>query len=375
MTERIYYHDSYQTDIDAQVAAISEDNLRICLDQTVFYPTSGGQPHDLGILNGVRVVRVEEQDDRIWHELEAPQPEWQAGMRVQGQVDWVRRRDHMQQHTAQHLLSAVLAEEFGVATVSFHMGADYSTIDLEPLDKAQRVLEEATARANERIREGLGVSVSFENSRTAQGLRKPPAMEGTIRVVTIAGLDRSACGGTHVRTTGEIGSLLLGRTEKVRASLRVEFFAAARVEQEVKRRLEEAAAQEKALRARVEEAEKLNKKLQVELAERRGRERYAAGQRAWVEEVAELSESVRTEATAFVEGGGACAILYSLAKPSLLFAAEASLGVDCGKVLKEQLATRAGKGGGSARMAQGSLGGQPELLEVVAALRAATTRN
>lgn len=359
--------------MDAQIVAVSDDHLRICLDRTIFYPTSGGQPYDLGHLNGVPVVRVEEENDVIWHELGAAQADWQPGMTVRGVVDWARRRDHMQQHTAQHLFSAVLAEEFGVGTVSFHMGGEYATVDVEPMEKAQKVLEAAVERTNERIREGRAVRVSFEDSRTAQGLRKPPAIEGTIRVVTIEGLDRSACGGTHVRTTGEIGSLVVGKTEKVRTSLRVEFFAAARAEKEMKRRLAEAAQQEKALRARVEEAEKLSKKLQVELAERRGKERYAAGERIWVEELPELTDVIRTEANAFVGGAGAGVVLYSMGKKNLLFAAEAGLQVECGKLLREQVGSRGGKGGGTAQLAQGSVGGEAELEAVVAALRAALT--
>ena len=221
LTERLYYHDSYLWNFDATVTARSEDGLRIELDRTSFYPSSGGQPFDTGTVAGIEIVDVLEEDDHIIHVLGTPLgPEWPQ---VAGSIDSVRRLDHMRQHTGQHALSAVLEEEFGFKTVSFHMGADYSTIDIEPLTVSPAKLVDIERRANERILENASVSVSFEHSGTVVGLRKAPDREGLLRVVTIAGLDRSACGGTHVARTGEVGMILLGKTEKVRQSLRLSY--------------------------------------------------------------------------------------------------------------------------------------------------------
>src|SRR5581483_5652382 len=144
MTERLYYHDSYQTKFTASVVDASPDSLQIYLNQTAFYPTSGGQPFDLGTLGGIEVAEIVDEGDRIAHILRQPL----STRELAGVIDWQHRFDHMQQHTGQHLLSAVLVDLFDAATVSFHLGAEASTIDisraLEPAD-----LRRAELRANE----------------------------------------------------------------------------------------------------------------------------------------------------------------------------------------------------------------------------------
>ena len=147
---------------------------------------------------------------------------------VAGEIDWTRRFDHMQQHSGQHLLSAVFEELFGLHTVSFHLGAESATIDLEGGPVEPRTVLEAERRANQLVSENRAMDVRFEDASAAQGLRKPSEREGMLRIVSIDGLDRSACGGTHVRTTGEIGPILLRRTEKIRQSVRVEFVCGGR---------------------------------------------------------------------------------------------------------------------------------------------------
>src|SRR6202050_2038471 len=127
MTERLYYHDSYLRDFRGNIVEIADGGKRVYLDRTAFYPTSGGQPFDLGTLGGAAVREVIDEDDRIAHLLEAPV----AAGEVDARIDWDRRFDHMQQHTGQHLLSAVLVAGFGLPTVSFHLGQEISTIDLD----------------------------------------------------------------------------------------------------------------------------------------------------------------------------------------------------------------------------------------------------
>lgn len=231
-TERLYHTDAYQRSFGARVTAVTraqgEGGLRthVVLDRTAFYPTSGGQPHDTGTLSGVRVVDVLDVDDRIIHVLEGPASEQSltVGAEVQGTVDWDRRFDHMQQHTGQHVVSAVFLSVLGAETVSVHLG-ESSTLDLAlpalTPDDARRV-EEA---ANRIILENRPVTVRFIDAAEAAplGLRRPPHRTGMLRVVEVADCDRSACGGTHVRATAEIGPLALRRWERARGRLRVEF--------------------------------------------------------------------------------------------------------------------------------------------------------
>ncbi len=220
MTERLYYTDATLLTFDATVVTV--DGVRVVLDRTAFYPTSGGQPFDTGVLGEARVVDVIDGDDGIVHVLAAP-PRFAVGDTVRGTIDHARRRDHMQQHTGQHLLSAVFEDLFGAKTVSVHFGDVLSTIDFDADSLGAEKLAKGEARANALVAEARPVTVSFEDAATAQGLRKPSDRTGEIRIVTIAGTDRSACGGTHVATTAEIGAVLLRGTERMKGNVRVSF--------------------------------------------------------------------------------------------------------------------------------------------------------
>jgi alanyl-tRNA synthetase len=353
LTRRLYYHDSYLQRFDAQAVSVSEDGLRVVLDRSAFYPTSGGQPHDTGTLNGIPVLDVVDEDDRVVHVLSAPLI---IGP-VHGQLDWSRRLDHMQQHSGQHLLSAVAAEEFGLTTVSVHMGPGACTIDVEGATPGKDWLAQLERRANEQIYSNRLLSVSFEDAQSAQGLRKPSDRTGTLRIVSIAGLDRSACGGTHVRHTAEIGALLLGRTEKVRQALRVEFRCGLRVLEEARRR----ATLCEELQARLSEADKSARKALLELASWEGKELYrstgpnAQGLRLWTGTVDAFDDAARAKLSAFISSAGALAVLSDPNKSSLYFAASPELGIHCGKKLQALLAEVGGKGGGGPQMAQGSV--------------------
>ena len=226
-TDRLYYTDSYVREFRACVVESEAAGLRVALDRTAFYPTSGGQPFDLGTLGGARVIEVIDEEERVIHVLQSPLT---AGAEVEGRIDWARRFDHMQQHTGQHLLSAVFEELYAMPTVSFHLGAESSTIDLgaSSLDEARTTLDEArTAAVEERCAEiaaqARPVIVAVEDSGSAAGLRKESQRTGTLRIVTIQNLDRSACGGTHVSSTAEIGPILIRKIEKIRGNVRVEF--------------------------------------------------------------------------------------------------------------------------------------------------------
>ncbi|MBY0502639.1 MAG: hypothetical protein K2X03_01935 [Bryobacteraceae bacterium] len=377
MTERLYYHQQTLAEFSAQVAASDELAATLYLDRTAFYPTSGGQPHDLGTLNGVAVLDVIDEGERIAHRLAEPL----RATEVTGAIDWPRRFDHMQQHTGQHLLSAVLAEQFGIGTVSFHLGDDAATIDLEATDLSPERLAAIEQAANVEIWADRAVTVAVEESPT--GLRKASEREGPLRVVTITGLDRSACGGTHVASTGQIGLILLRRTEKIRQSLRLEFLCGGRALRRARADfasltaaarvysvgLDQVPASAREAQARLASAEKSLAKLLVEAAEQRGVAAYAEtageGRRLWVREVSEISDEVRAEAQGFTRAGDA-ACLVSAGGAVLLAVSEGS-GLNAGALFKAAVAEVGGRGGGGKTLAQGSSDAASAL---VAALRA-----
>jgi alanyl-tRNA synthetase len=372
MTERLYYHDSYLRQFDAQVLESADDGSTVYLDRTAFYPTSGGQPFDLGSIAGIAVRDVVDEGDRIAHLLAAPL----AAGSVACSIDWARRFDHMQQHTGQHLISAVCEELFKLRTVSFHLGAESATIDLEGGPVDSRVISAVEARANEIVWENRPVDVTYEDAGSVQGLRKASEREGTLRVVSIHGLDRSACGGTHVRATGEIGAVLLRKLEKIRQSVRVEFLCGgravrrARADYEALNRVAQlfsasldevpgvVAAQMETARA----ADKARRKLELDLAAYRGRELYQNtvpgpdGIRRAVRRATSGSlEELRALAQNFTAQSMAVFVATLAAPPSVLLATSADSGVDAGQKLKAALAAVGGRGGGAARMAQGSV--------------------
>src|SRR5580692_7063536 len=286
MTERLYYTDSYQREFRALVVEAADDGRRVWLDRTAFYPSSGGQPFDMGRLGNVVVLDVVDEDDRVVHVLEAPVSLGE----VAGQVDWTRRFDHMQQHTGQHLLSAVFEELFGIGTVSFHMGSTVSTIDVSAAALDAKQIERVEERCAEIVAEARPVLITFEDAAADLGLRKASERTGTLRIVAIDGLDRSACGGTHLRSTSEIGSLQIRKLEKIRGTMRVEFVCGLRAVRavrndfrllsEISRTLSNPFEEIPALiAAQIEKAKALEKtcgRLSTELAKREGAELHAA---------------------------------------------------------------------------------------------------
>ena len=370
MTGRLYYHDCYLRDFQAQVVENSADGLRVYLDRTAFYPTSGGQPFDTGRLGGAAVLEVVDEGERVAHLVDKPLP---AGP-VEGHIDWPRRYDHMQQHTGQHLLSAVLVELYGIPTVGFHLGAAASTIDVDAASLDAGRLENAEQRCAQIVAEARPVVISFEDASGNLELRKPSERAGRLRILTIQGIDRSACGGTHVRSTAEIGPILIRRLEKIRGNLRLEFvcgmraFEAARSDfrllSELSRTLSAPFESLPSLVARqverVATLEKTTQRLASELARRLGRELYlntapdAAGVRRVTERGA-IDDAMRARAQAFVAGQKAVFLAISEDPPSLLLAASADSELDAGARLKEALAAAGGRGGGSRTLAQGSL--------------------
>ena len=383
MTERLYYTDSYLTDFEAAVVERADNGRRIYLDRTAFYPTSGGQPFDTGLLSGIQVGDEVDEGERIAHLLTAPFPEATV---ASGRVDWRRRFDHMQQHTGQHLLSAVLADLFGYPTVGVHFGRESSTLDLEAGSLNQDQLDSAEQRANEIVVENRPVLTSFEDADAAAGLRKASERTGILRIVNILNLDRSACGGTHVRATGEIGAISMGKVERVRKAVRVEFSCGSRAIRRARadRRLLgqlathfSSAADDlpQLVRSQAEDlrhAHATMREVQNSLDLCRARELYrettpdSTGiRRVIVRDSGEPVEGLRGLAQAFTAFPMAILVGVVDSPPAIVLAASPDTRVNAAEVLRGLLAEVGGRGGGSAGLAQGVVPGHAQLETVI----------
>ena len=388
MTTRLYYHDSFLYDFEAEVHEVQETpKPALILDRTAFYPTSGGQVFDTGVISTenerLRVTEVADAEDgRVVHYLEAPPKSLQPGSKIRGQIDATRRRDHMQQHTGQHVLSAAFVRLFNMPTVSFHMADDYCSIDLDTPTLSKDQIEAAERLANEIILENRTVDIRFVTREEAGklGLRKlPPAERDELRLIDIHDLDITACGGTHVNQTGQIGCLLLRKTEKVRQGWRVEFVAGQRAVATARRdftTLAEAAALFSAhiydvpqqARKSLEEIRILRK--QREQAQEELAEGQAAALLAETPETSGRKLVIRTFADRDMNSlkllaqkltrraPNVIALLATTSpQPSLVFAQSAGQPDDMGALMKQTLLKLGGRGGGSKDIAQGGVPG------------------
>jgi alanyl-tRNA synthetase len=398
MTERLYYRDSFLYDFDAEIReAVEKPRPALILDRSAFYPTSGGQVHDTGTITiadsnqSLRVTEVADTEDgRVVHYLEAPAGEFhrndvKPGTRVRGQIDSTRRRDHMQQHSGQHVLSAAFVRLFNMHTVSFHMADDYCSIDLQISDLDTTTLskdqiEAAERLANEIILENRPVEIRFVTREEAGklGLRKIPTAErDELRIIDIRDFDLSACGGTHVNQTGQIGCILLRKAERVRQGWRVEFVAGQRavatarrdfitltetaamfsahiydVPQQVRKSLDET----RALRKQAEESQEELATAQAstmlaETPETNGRklimrtfaDRDLSSIKLLAQKLTRLAPNVVT------------LLATTSPQPSLVFAQSPGQPFDMGALMKQTVATLGGRGGGTKDMAQGGV--------------------
>ena len=391
MSERLYYQDSFLKTFQARVVRL--DSEGVVLDRTAFYPTGGGQPHDTGLLGGVPVVEVSENErGEILHLLESPLPA-RVGEMVQGEIDWPRRSDHIQQHSGQHLFSAVFLCRFGFPTVSFHLGAETSTIDLAAPAVSPEQARQAEEVANEVVFEDRPLRVWFATPDEAKALplRKDVAREGELRLVEIPQLDLTACGGTHVARTGQIGAVLLRKVEKCRQGVRVEFVCGLRAIRLARldyTALTEAANiltthphQVVALVSRQLEvaktADKQRQKLLETLAGYEARQMYAEAEESnGVRQLVKLFDAadpgyVRWLAARFAAQGGpvqrARALFAVRQPPTLVLAQSPGLAANLGALVKG-LAGQCGlRGGGSRDAAQA---GAPDAASVERALEA-----
>lgn len=227
MTERLYYQDSYQLEFEAVVTAVEkgDEGFKVLLDRSAFYPTSGGQLFDTGQMGGYVVREVAEDNGEINHILNE-EPDFSIGEKVSCTIDEKRRRDNMQKHTGQHILSAALVEVCSAATISARLGEEDSTIDIKGDGIDIHDIERAEDLANLVIFKNRPVSISFLLFDELQNLplrKMPKRREGEFRIITIEDFDWSACGGTHCSASGGVGIIKISRTEKIRGLLRIHF--------------------------------------------------------------------------------------------------------------------------------------------------------
>ncbi|WP_342560074.1 DHHA1 domain-containing protein [Psychrobacillus sp. FSL W7-1457] len=227
MTKKLYYEDPYLTTFTASI--IKKEPEYVIISETAFYPTGGGQPCDTGSLNGISVVNVEFIDGELRHFLAEPLDS--QSTEVKGNINWMRRFDHMQQHAGQHILSAAFAELFQMQTVSFHLGKETATIDLDTTEVTEEQLKKVEELANQIILENRAIETKWvtEGELVQYKLRKATSIKEDIRLVIIPDFDYNACGGTHPSSTGQVGSIKILQTEKQKRHIRVEFVCGKRV--------------------------------------------------------------------------------------------------------------------------------------------------
>jgi alanyl-tRNA synthetase len=384
-TRRLYYDDAYEKEFEARVvycevlppnlsAGITGPVWGLILDRTAFYPTSGGQPNDLGKIGDANVLDVRDEGDEILHlvDRKPSHPD------VNCCINWPRRFDHMQQHTGQHLLSAMFQERFGLPTVSFHLGAELCTIDLRGPEPTEKILEGAERAANQVVFEDRPVNVRYgtADKLSQLGVRKEVDREGILRAIEIEAADLQPCGGTHVKSTSQIGVVLVRRCTKVRQDWRVEFACGGRAERVARHDFQ-------LLRQAAEQlscaAEDIASAVSRALAERDTNFktlRATQGRLAEAEAtlalqtavpgangfrvVSRVFEGIPADylgffATAFTRTEKAIALLAVADGGHVLFAQHPSASKDMNGVLKKVLEKIGGKGGGTRDFARGRL--------------------
>jgi len=379
VTDRLYYNDPYLREFEATVTGVERagDRLRVALDRTAFYPTSGGQPFDTGTLGRLRVIDVvDDNGGTIAHVVENGALE--VGDPVHGAIDWPRRFDHMQQHTGQHVLSAAFEHLFQVRTLSFHLGVAASTIDLAR-EMAADEIAAAEGEANRIVWEDRPVAIRYASGEEAAALklRKEPVRRGTLRLVEVEGFDLSACGGTHVARTGAIGVIAAGAWERFKGGQRIEFLCGGRALERFRRMRDAVAAGVRLLSVTPEDLAASIERLLADVREQKraldGLKRELAEHRA-----AALAESARAEthngrevnvilraidadadelkalAAHVTSSPGFVAVLLSTSRPArAVVARSADLPIAANQLLAALTSRFGGRGGGRPDFAQG----------------------
>lgn len=396
MTERLYYNDPFLFEFEARVVEARPHDGRqaIVLDRSAFYPESGGQLADTGTLGvgGEHTPVTVLEDAQSGEVLHIIGKELAPGTVVKGKVDVVTRLDHMQQHSGQHVLSAVFLKEFGYPTVSFHMGTESSTIDLEAHKLSAGEAAAAEAAANEIVRADCPVWIHFKSPEEAEalGVRKiPPELHDKLRLIEIQGVEYNPCGGTHVRSTGQIGAIHVRKIENVKQGVRVEFVCGGRAVGFARRDFEaltEAAGlmsthiydvpqQIQKLQEENKTAARREKALLQELAEYQARQLLAETpetngwqiiRRVYADRDVNFVRLLAQKIVAAAEKQRVVVLLGStMGQPTVILAEPIGGALDLGGLMKELMSAHGGRGGGSREMAQGGLKDPAEVESVL----------
>jgi alanyl-tRNA synthetase len=398
MTERLYYQNSFLFNFTAALDSVSEladGRPALVLDRTAFYPTSGGQPFDTGwidflstesdeplALPKLRVTEVieDEASGSVLHIVDNLSEPLPMPVRVRGFIDAERRQDHMQQHSGQHVLSAAFVRLFDAPTIGFHMGEQSSTIDLESTKLSPAQIEQAERFANQFVwedRQVLMHEVTPEQARQI-GVRKlPESSRETVRLIEVRGIDICACGGTHVRTSGQIGNIQVRKTERVRQGLRVEFVCGARALRQARKdflllaetaalysaQADEVPAQARKLIELDKAAHHQHRRLLAEVAELTAQQTLARtpeehGRKVIVDFLTHRDlEFVKLYAQQLTAAESNVIALLAAGQPTpaLVFAHSSGAGFDAGAELRNLVSSVGGRGGGTHDLAQGGV--------------------
>ena len=366
-TEKLYYHDAFLKEFTATVLSCeaAKNGYIVTLDRTAFYPEGGGQPADHGALNGVAVTDVHEKDSVVLHTCAAA---LEIGATVHGEIDWVRRFDHMQQHSGEHIVSGMLCEAFHCDNVGFHMGADVVTIDYNADMTWEDVLA-VEARANQYLWENHPFVVTYPSAEELATLeyRSKKELTGQVRIASFPGADTCACCGTHVAHSGEVGLVKFLSCQKFRSGVRLELLCGKRALDYLSRNWEQNHAVGQALSVKGEKTFAAVQRLQAELADVKARA-AALEEESFRRTAAEYQnagdvllvvpplqgDGVRRLCDAVsLTCGGRCAV-FSGEGSSYKYAVIHS-GQDIRQLVKDLNAALNGRGGGRDGFAQGSV--------------------
>jgi alanyl-tRNA synthetase len=379
VTERLYYQDPYVQTFSSRIVKRCEVDGQpaVELQATAFYPTAGGQPHDTGTLDEARVVDVQVDDDgRVLHLLDRPVQQAE----VEGKIDWPRRFDHMQQHTGQHILSQAFSQICRAETVGFHMGEDLSTVDLDRAPLSPDQVQKAEQAANQVVMSASPVTARFVDDRelAALPLRKMPTINGPIRIVEVQDYDWSACGGTHVRNSGQVGLIKVLRIERRNDKTRIHFVCGRRALADYASKHatvqalagylttseSEILSSVQRMEAEIKQERKANAVAQIQLLDYQIEDWVAQAEPVGSLRVISLvfeqraSNLLKETARRLIEHSGIVALLATQQpRPQFVFARAQDVDVDMGTLIRASCAVTGGRGGGRPSFAQG---GTPE---------------
>jgi len=385
MTEKLYYTDPTCKEWETTVTQILkvDDYYLVTLKETAFYPEGGGQPCDKGTIGSLEVVDVFEKDNEIYHKLHS-EPKAST---VTCKIDWKRRFDHTQQHTGQHLLSALLVELFDYHTVSFHLGIDSTTIDVTAQRLTDKEIQQVEEKVNQYIYNNINIKTYFvtKDEMESLQLRKTPDVSEPIRIVEIDGIDISACCGTHVSQTGELGMIKLVKTEKQKGNIRIHFKCGKRAledYQQTSKLMGELAQHISGTRENVYhhlvKVEAENKQLQKQVDVLKEEIQHFQAMQLLQEHTSTVIvkqfdelpfKDVQGLARAVLKKEDKLVIFTTMKENKLFVAHNGSFELNCGKIFKEELAAYHGKGGGNATSAQAGFVNSEEMHQFSAYLR------